>query len=53
MMNVDNVLADKARKKREKEAKLSQMKMKREQMRPMILFPGVKDDPLPYERFYI
>jgi len=53
MMNVDSVLADKAKRKKDKEEKLRVMKLKRDQMQPLVIFHGVKDDPLPYEKHYI
>jgi hypothetical protein len=53
MMNVDNVLADKARKKEEKKQKMDEMNRKKEKMRPFILFNSIKDNPLPYEQKYI
>ena len=53
MMNVDNVLADKARKKEEKKKKMDEMKRKKDNMRPFVLFNSIKDNPLPYEHKYI
>jgi hypothetical protein len=53
MMNVDNVLADKARKKEDKKRKVAEMNERRENMRPFILFTSIKDNPLPYEQKYL
>ena len=36
-------------KKDEKKRMLTQLKSKRENMRPLVVFTGVKDNPLPYE----
>lgn len=53
MMNVDNVLADKQKKKDEKLKKMEEMNQKKLKMRPFVLFTSVKDNPLPYEHKYI
>ena len=49
MMNVDNVMAERARKKEEKIKKMEALKAKTERMRPLIMFSGIKDNPIPYE----
>lgn len=53
MMNVDNVLADKAKKKEEKKRKMEEMHEKKSRMRPFVLFTSVKDNPIPYEKKYM
>ena len=53
MMNVDNVLAEKAKKKEEKVKKIEEMRLKKERMRPFVLFTGIKDNPIPYEQTYL
>jgi len=52
IMNVDDVLAQKAKQKEEKRQKISDWKEKRARMRPLVLFTGTKDDPLPYQKNY-
>ena len=49
MMNVDNVLAEKAKKKEDKQRKMEQLMLKKERMRPFVMFSGIKDNPIPYE----
>jgi hypothetical protein len=53
MMNVGNVIAEKARKKEEKLRKMQEMKIKKQRMRPFIMFNGIKDNPIPYEQTYL
>jgi hypothetical protein len=49
MMNVDNVIAEKAKKKEEKQQKMKDLMIKRQNMRPFVMFSGIKDNPIPYE----
>jgi hypothetical protein len=50
MLNVDNVLAEKAKKLEMKKAKIEKLKEASAKMKPFELFVGVKDNPLPYEK---
>jgi hypothetical protein len=49
MMNVDNVLAEKAKKKEDKQKKVQQIMLNKERMKPFVMFSGIKDNPIPYE----
>ena len=49
MMDVNKVLAEKQRKKVEKLKKVQMLSAKRQNMRPFVLFTGIKDNPIPYE----
>ena len=53
MKTLEEVAAEQQAKKDEKKKMLSELKIKRENMRPLIVFTGVKDNPLPYEQKYL
>lgn len=53
MKTLEEVAAEQQAKKDEKKRMLTQLKTKRENMRPLVVFTGVKDNPLPYEQKYL
>jgi len=52
-MNPLKLKEEKARKIEDKKRKVQEMRIKQANMRPFVIFVGVKDNPLPYERKYI
>lgn len=53
MKTLEEVAAEQQAKKDEKKKMLTKLKAKRDNMRPLIVFTGVKDNPLPYEQKYL
>lgn len=53
MKTLEEVAAEQQAKKEEKRRLLTELKVKRENMRPLVVFTGVKDNPLPYEQKYL
>jgi len=53
MKTLEEVAAELEAKKEEKKRLLSDLKAKRANMRPLVVFTGVKDNPLPYEQKYL
>lgn len=50
---VEETLAEEKAKREAKLALLEKIKAKAKSMRPFVLFTGVKDNPLPYEKMYL
>ena len=52
MLDPEKALQEKEKKRNEKIRLMNDMKRKKENMKPFVLFVGVKDNPLPYEKKY-
>jgi hypothetical protein len=53
MKTIEEALAEKEQKRKEKQKKMDDMMEKKMRMKPFILFTGVKDNPIPYENKYM
>lgn len=53
LMNPDEVKAEKERKRQEKRDMVMRMKKIKDSMKPLEVFTGVKDNPLPYEKQHL